>query len=89
MILAEKVVVVTGSTRGIGFEFAKACAREGAAVVVNSRSQEAVDRALEQLRALWHGHRIAVTMIDPAPPPGVDTPEDLERTRRYYAQAIR
>jgi 3-deoxy-manno-octulosonate cytidylyltransferase (CMP-KDO synthetase) len=38
--------------------------------------------ALEQLRALWHGHRIAVHLSDVAPAPGVDTPEDLERVRR-------
>ena len=38
--------------------------------------------ALEQLRALWHGHRIAVVIADTAPPPGVDTPEDLEHTRQ-------
>jgi 3-deoxy-manno-octulosonate cytidylyltransferase (CMP-KDO synthetase) len=41
---------------------------------------EAVE-ALEQLRALWHGHRIAVHIADKAPGPGVDTPEDLERVR--------
>ena len=38
--------------------------------------------ALEQLRALWHGHRIAVHLSPSAPGPGVDTPEDLERVRR-------
>ncbi len=37
--------------------------------------------ALEQLRALWHGYRIAVLTTDTAPAPGVDTPEDLERVR--------
>lgn len=37
--------------------------------------------ALEQLRALWHGHRIAVHLTPHAPGPGVDTPEDLERVR--------
>ena len=36
---------------------------------------------LEQLRALWHGHRIAVHVTPHAPGPGVDTPEDLERVR--------
>lgn len=41
--------------------------------------------ALEQLRALWHGHRIAVHVTDQAPGPGVDTPADLERVRRWYA----
>jgi 3-deoxy-manno-octulosonate cytidylyltransferase (CMP-KDO synthetase) len=37
--------------------------------------------SLEQLRALWHGHRIVVYTTDQAPGPGVDTPEDLERVR--------
>ncbi|MDA8447923.1 3-deoxy-manno-octulosonate cytidylyltransferase [Paracidovorax valerianellae] len=41
---------------------------------------EAVE-ALEQLRALWHGHRIAVHITAAAPSPGVDTPQDLERVR--------
>jgi 3-deoxy-manno-octulosonate cytidylyltransferase (CMP-KDO synthetase) len=43
--------------------------------------------ALEQLRALWHGHRIAVIVADGDLPPGVDTPEDLERARRAVALA--
>ncbi|GAB4397855.1 MAG: 3-deoxy-manno-octulosonate cytidylyltransferase [Rhodoferax sp.] len=37
--------------------------------------------SLEQLRALWHGERIAVHLTDQAPGPGVDTPEDLVRVR--------
>jgi 3-deoxy-manno-octulosonate cytidylyltransferase (CMP-KDO synthetase) len=41
--------------------------------------------ALEQLRALWHGHRIAVHVTAEAPGPGVDTPEDLARVRALYA----
>jgi 3-deoxy-manno-octulosonate cytidylyltransferase (CMP-KDO synthetase) len=41
--------------------------------------------ALEQLRALWHGHKIAVVVVDAELPPGVDTPEDLERVRRLFA----
>jgi 3-deoxy-manno-octulosonate cytidylyltransferase (CMP-KDO synthetase) len=40
--------------------------------------------ALEQLRALWHGHKIAVHITPDAPGPGVDTPEDLERVRALY-----
>lgn len=41
--------------------------------------------ALEQLRALWHGHRIAVALSDEAIPPGVDTPQDLEAVRRILS----
>ena len=40
--------------------------------------------ALEQLRALWHGYKIAVHITPEAPGPGVDTPEDLERVRALF-----
>ena len=43
--------------------------------------------ALEQLRALWHGHRIAVHVTHSAPGAGVDTPEDLARVRALFASA--
>lgn len=38
--------------------------------------------ALEQLRVLWHGYRIAVVISETEIPPGVDTPQDLEAVRR-------
>ena len=37
MKLKDKVIVITGSTRGIGRAIAEACAQEGARVVVCSR----------------------------------------------------
>jgi 3-deoxy-manno-octulosonate cytidylyltransferase (CMP-KDO synthetase) len=40
--------------------------------------------SLEQLRALWHGFRIAVHIASESPPAGVDTPEDLERVRGFF-----
>ncbi len=45
---------------------------------------EAIEQ-LEQLRALWHGHRIAVHLCEDVPGPGVDTQEDLERVRALFA----
>jgi len=44
--------------------------------------------ALEQLRAMWHGERIAVLETAAAPAPGVDTPADLERVRALWAQGM-
>lgn len=41
--------------------------------------------SLEQLRVLWHGHRISVHISERAPGPGVDTPQDLERVRALLA----
>jgi 3-deoxy-manno-octulosonate cytidylyltransferase (CMP-KDO synthetase) len=40
--------------------------------------------SLEQLRALWHGHRIVSVVADEAPPAGVDTMADLERVRAWF-----
>lgn len=44
-----------------------------------------VSESLEQLRALWHGYKIAVHIASQAPGPGVDTPQDLERVRGLWA----
>jgi 3-deoxy-manno-octulosonate cytidylyltransferase (CMP-KDO synthetase) len=35
--------------------------------------------SLEQLRVLWHGHKIHVDQANIHPPAGIDTPEDLAR----------
>ena len=43
--------------------------------------------ALEQLRALWNGPRIIVSITRGAPAPGVDTEQDLERVRAVFAAA--
>jgi 3-deoxy-manno-octulosonate cytidylyltransferase (CMP-KDO synthetase) len=42
--------------------------------------------ALEQLRALWHGFRIAVDVTHGTPAPGIDTPDDLARVQALYAR---
>jgi 3-deoxy-manno-octulosonate cytidylyltransferase (CMP-KDO synthetase) len=41
--------------------------------------------ALEQLRVLWHGYRIAVAVSETDIPPGVDTPQDLDAVRKMLA----
>ena len=41
--------------------------------------------SLEQLRALWHGHRIAVHITRQSPGIGVDTPEDLLQVRKLFS----
>ena len=48
---------------------------------------EAIE-ALEQLRVLWHGHRIAVHVTDNAPGIGVDTLQDLARVRALFAAGV-
>ncbi len=45
--------------------------------------------ALEQLRVLWHGYRIAVAVHEDVPEPGVDTATDLERVRAAFRKKLR
>uniref|UniRef100_A0A8C8ZWX9 Dehydrogenase/reductase SDR family member 4 n=1 Tax=Prolemur simus TaxID=1328070 RepID=A0A8C8ZWX9_PROSS len=49
--LANKVALVTASTDGIGFAIARRLAQDGAHVVVSSRKQQNVDRAVAALQA--------------------------------------
>ncbi len=48
--LTNKKALVTGSTAGIGFAVASLLAQEGAAVVVNGRSQRRVAQAVQRIR---------------------------------------
>lgn len=51
MQLKDKIIVITGSTRGFGLATARACLAAGATVVMTGRSQEALDRALNGMQA--------------------------------------
>lgn len=48
--IKDKVVVVTGSTRGYGYAIAESLLEAGAAVAVTGRTQQAVDRAVVSLQ---------------------------------------
>jgi NAD(P)-dependent dehydrogenase (short-subunit alcohol dehydrogenase family) len=48
--LADKLALVSGSTKGIGLAIATGLAREGANVIVNGRSEESVDGAFAKIR---------------------------------------
>jgi NAD(P)-dependent dehydrogenase (short-subunit alcohol dehydrogenase family) len=49
--LRDKIVVVTGSTRGFGYAIAESMLEGGASVAITGRTREAVDRALNSLQA--------------------------------------
>lgn len=45
-----KIALVTGSSKGIGYAAAEGFAREGATVIVNGRSRQSVDQAIDKIR---------------------------------------
>ncbi|WP_433726942.1 SDR family oxidoreductase [Actinoplanes sp. CA-051413] len=72
--LADRVFVLTGASRGLGFATARALVADGAKVVVSARSQEAVDAAVAQLGEGAAG--VVADLTDPG------TPELLISTAR-------
>src|SRR5438128_11511092 len=62
--LADKTAVVTGSTAGIGLAIARALAREGAAVVVNGRTEPRVRVATEDVRRAAPRARVSGVAAD-------------------------
>jgi len=62
--LRDRVVLITGSSQGIGRALADACAQAGAHVVINARSAGNVDAVVEELTDAGHtasGHVADVT----------------------------
>ena len=49
--LKEKIALVTGSTTGIGFAIARSLAAEGAKVIINGRTSERVNAAVEKIKS--------------------------------------
>jgi 3-oxoacyl-[acyl-carrier protein] reductase len=68
--LRDKVIWVTGASRGIGRETAVRCAREGAAVVLSARSELALNETAESIRSA-HGQEPLVLPMDVADPASI------------------
>ena len=66
--LSGKTALVTGSTAGIGYAIAKGLAQAGAAVIVNGRKQETVDRAVAAVSLAGTGPRYAASQPMLRPP---------------------
>lgn len=54
-----KTVVITGSTRGLGFEMAKLFRAEGWNLVINGVNAERMEASAEKLRALPGAGKVA------------------------------
>ncbi|MDZ8185606.1 MAG: SDR family oxidoreductase [Nostoc sp. ChiSLP02] len=70
--LHGKSALVTGSTAGIGFAIAQALAQEGAAVVVNGRSEQRVAQAIAKIQQSVPEAKVSGVVADTATKAGVE-----------------
>ena len=59
MRLKDKVAIITGGSRGIGYATADAFLREGAKVILTASSQESADKAVARLKEKHPGSTVA------------------------------
>ena len=75
MKLKDKVIVITGSTRGIGRAIAEACAKEGARIVICSRHESAVNELCKLFKK--QGFNVSGVPVD------VSNQRDLEKLLQH------
>ncbi|MFI6445314.1 SDR family oxidoreductase [Kitasatospora sp. NPDC050543] len=63
--LKDRVYLLTGATRGLGFAAARELAADGARVVVSSRSKESLDAAVAELGGSERAHGVVADNGDP------------------------
>jgi NAD(P)-dependent dehydrogenase (short-subunit alcohol dehydrogenase family) len=68
-----KIIVITGSTRGIGFAMAEAFLKKGCRVVVSGRKNESVNAVVKKLSETYSGDHVAGYACD------VTSYEDLQK----------
>jgi NAD(P)-dependent dehydrogenase (short-subunit alcohol dehydrogenase family) len=75
MDLANKTIVITGGTDGLGLAIAKALVAKGARVVVLGRDKERLDKALKSLGEITEGFTSDVSSY-----------EDMERVSQEVGE---
>ena len=65
--LDGKRMVITGSSRSLGREFALACAHEGASLVLNGTNQDALISVLKEVTDLGAPARACLLYTSPSP----------------------
>ena len=78
MRLKDKVAIVTGGSRGIGYATVEAFLREGATVILTASSQESAEKAVNRLKEQYPDSTIAGISPDLS---------NLESVRRAFMDA--
>ena len=79
MRLENKVAMITGGSRGIGFATAQAFLKEGAAVIITASTSANAEKAAEKLKEIYPEARVSGISPDLA---------DLESVRRAFEKVV-
>ncbi len=64
--IREKIILITGSSRGIGFSLAKGFAEAGAVIILNGTSEKSISEPVNELKSSGHKvHGFAFDVTDP------------------------
>ena len=80
MRLKDKVAVITGGSRGIGYATAKAFLKEGAVVVIAASNDTSVQKAADQLRQEFPESKIGAIS------PNLASLEDVRKAFQYVRE---
>lgn len=80
--LHNKKAIVTGGSRGIGLEVARALLKQGADVLICARSDESLQPGLRELQAAANGRKLAGHVAD------VASSRDVEELFRFADQEL-
>ena len=76
-------VVITGSSKGIGFALAKEFLQNGDNVVISSRSEERIQKAVNELESLNYNSMIYATTCD------VSIYSDVENLAKFAKEKLK
>ena len=62
MRFKEKIAIVTGGSKGLGKVIAKQLVQEGASVVINGRDMNALEKAVQDIKAF--GEQVSAIQTD-------------------------
>lgn len=84
----DQTALITGGSRGIGYEVAKLCAQDGYDVVLVARHQERLQRAADELESTWNITATPLSKDLSRPRAAEEIYDEVDRKDRYVTMLV-